>query len=176
MNKVRLATVWLDACSGCHMSLLDTDEAILDLLSTRAELVSSPLVDSKTDPEDVDVYLISGAVSTQEDMEKVRRIRRCARLLVSLGDCAVTGNVPAMRNPFGVRATLEQAYQQDAEGDALPGTSLPTLLERVRPVHEVVPVDVFIQGCPPSAELIKFMLNELLEGRLPGRGVRTRFG
>ncbi len=181
MNKLRLATVWLDGCSGCHMSLLDTDEFLIDL-AQRAELVYSPLVDAKEFPSEVDLTLVEGAVSSEEDLEKVRRIRTRTKLLVALGDCAVTGNVPSMRNPFDVGCVLRRAYEENADRTVAGGYSspptevIPRLLPEVRPVHAVVPVDLFITGCPPAAELIKFALQELLEGRTPDLSIRCRFG
>ena len=99
MSKPRVATVWLDGCSGCHMSLIDMDERILDIFE-RADLVYSPLVDYKDYPEDVDVCLVEGAVSSEEDLHKIKMIRQRTKTLVSFGDCAVTSNVPGMRNPI----------------------------------------------------------------------------
>ena len=177
MNKARLATVWLDGCSGCHMSFLDMDERLAALVE-RADLVYSPLVDHKDFPEGVDITLVEGAVSTHEDIEKIRHIRGRTRLLVSLGDCAVTSNVPAMRNPFPVVQVMERAYTETADiRQGVEFTSvLPQLLDRVRPVHEVVPVDVFVPGCPPPADAIHYVLDELLQGRQPDLTGHTRFG
>jgi NAD-reducing hydrogenase small subunit len=185
MSKLRMATVWLDGCSGCHMSFLDIDERILELAG-RVELVFSPLVDAKEFPEEVDVTLVEGAVSSQEDKEKIEHIRKRTRTLVSLGDCAVTANVPAMRNPFGVEAVFQRAYRENAdrplpydsgsEHPQAPHEGVPPLLARVRPVHEVVPVDVFVPGCPPSADVIHYVLTELLDGRKPDLSTRSRFG
>lgn len=169
-QKIKFATVWLDGCSGCHMSFLDIDERLIDL-SAQVEIVYSPLVDAKDFPNDVDVTLVEGAVSSQGDLEKIRHVRERTRILVSLGDCAVTGNVPAMRNPFGAEAVLERGY-----GTSVPTENLPALLERVRPVHQVVPVDVVVPGCPPSSDTIFWVLTELLEGRAPDLTGRTRFG
>ncbi len=175
MSKIRLGTIWLDACSGCHMSFLDMDEALLPV-ADRVEVVFSPLVDAKTIPEQVDVFLISGSVSTEEDVETVRKIRESAAVVVSLGDCAVTGNVPSMRNRYSAAEVLDAVYREsDPEGD-IPSQEVPKLLDHALPVHHIVEVDAFIQGCPPHPDLIKFILNELLEGRVPGRGVRTTFG
>src|SRR5690606_17819512 len=112
-NKPTLATVWLDGCSGCHMSFLDIDERILDL-AAQADLVYSPLVDAKEFPEMVDITLIEGAVSSEEDYHKIQKVRAHTQLLVSLGDCAVTANVPAMRNRFSVDSVLERAYLENA--------------------------------------------------------------
>jgi len=97
VSKKRLATVWLDGCSGCHMSFLDIDERLLTLAES-ADLVYSPLVDAKVFPEGVDVTLVEGAVSSEEDLRKIKMVRQRTTILVSLGDCAVTANVPGMRN------------------------------------------------------------------------------
>ena len=104
MTKANIATVWLDGCSGCHMSFLDMDGRLLDIAG-RANLVYSPLVDTKEFPPDVDVTLVEGAVSSTDDLEKIKLVRSRTRILVSLGDCAVTSNVPGMRNPYGPAPT-----------------------------------------------------------------------
>ena len=176
MSKLRLATVWLDGCSGCHMSILDMDERLLDL-AEKVELVYGPLVDAKIFPNDVDITLVEGAVSSEEDLHKIEIIRSRTRTLISLGDCTVTANVPSMRNPFGVKAVGDRAYRENATLEAgLPDEDIPALLDRVRPVHEVVPVDLFVPGCPPAADVIFYVLTELLEGRTPELSARTRFG
>ncbi len=176
MSKVRLATVWLDGCSGCHMSFLDMDERLIEL-AEKVELVYSPLVDCKVFPEDVDIALVEGAVSTEGDLHKIQQVRARTRILVSLGDCAVTANVPSMRNPFPLGDVLKRAYWENANRDlGTPTQEIPALLERVRPIHEVVPVDVYVPGCPPSADVIYYALSELIEGRSPELSSRTRFG
>jgi len=176
MSKVRIATVWLDGCSGCHMSFLDMDERLMELAS-KVEVVYSPLVDVKSFPDGVDVTLVEGAVSSEEDLEKIRSVRERTKILVSLGDCAVTANVPSMRNPFGVDAVVGRAYLENAAlKPQVPKEFVPPLLKRVRPVHEAVKVDVFVPGCPPSADTIHFVLSELMEGRLPDLRGRSRFG
>jgi NAD-reducing hydrogenase small subunit len=176
MSKKKLATVWLDGCSGCHMSFLDMDERLIELAG-KVDLVYSPLVDNKVFPPDVDITLVEGAVSSDEDLHKIKAIRGRTRILVSLGDCAVTANVPAMRNPFSVQSIYDRAYKETATLD--PGTPdqvIPRLLPYARPVHEVVLVDVYVPGCPPTADVIYYTLNELLEGRQPELSSRTRFG
>jgi NAD-reducing hydrogenase small subunit len=175
-EKVRLATVWLDGCSGCHMSLLDMDERLLEFAETIA-LVYSPLADAKEFPPGVDVTLVEGAVSSEEDEKKLRLIRARTKILVSLGDCAVTANVPSMRNPFGVDAVLQRAYIENAALQAqIPRQELPLLLPRALPLHNFVEVDVFMPGCPPSPDTIHFALSELIAGRLPDFGARVHFG
>jgi len=176
VSKPRLATVWLDGCSGCHMSFLDMDERLLEI-GQRADLVYSPLVDRKDYPEDVDVCLVEGAVSSEEDLEKIRTIRARTRVLVSFGDCAVTSNVPGMRNPIGPAPLLERAYLENATlNPRVPSEVVPRLLPTSLPVHRVVEVDVFLPGCPPSADLIYHTLDELLEGRVPDTARSARFG
>lgn len=179
IKKVKVATVWLDGCSGCHMSFLDIDERLITLAGL-VDVVYSPLVDRKDFPEQVDVTIVEGAVSTDEDMEKMIKIRKRTKLLIALGDCAVTGNVPAMRNGFGSQPCFDRAYVENAtvrlEGNKPPSASLPVLLERVRPIHEVVKIDVHIPGCPPPADAIYHVLTELLAGRTPDIAAVTRFG
>ncbi len=176
MSRKKLATVWLDGCSGCHMSFLDMDERLIEL-ADKVELVYSPLVDAKEFPPDVDVTLVEGAVSSEEDLHKIQIVRSRTKLLVSLGDCAVTANVPAMRNPFPLQAVYDRAYRENATlMQGTPHDVIPMLLPYARPVHEVVNVDLFVPGCPPSADVIYYALTELLEGRQPELSTRTRFG
>lgn len=176
MSRKKLATVWLDGCSGCHMSFLDMDERLIELAG-KVDLVYSPLVDTKEFPPDVDVTLVEGAVSSEEDLHKIQVIRGRTRLLVSLGDCAVTANVPGMRNPFPVQAVYDRAYRENVTlAPGTPDQVIPRLLPYARPVHSVVSVDIFIPGCPPSADTIYYALTEILEGRQPELSGRTRFG
>jgi NAD-reducing hydrogenase small subunit len=176
VSKLRLATVWLDGCSGCHMSFLDLDERLI-ALQEKADLVYSPLIDAKVFPENVDIALVEGAVSSEEDLHKVRLIRQRTKTLVSLGDCAVTANVPGMRNAFGTTAIYDRAYRENVTLDpGIPDETVPKLLASARPVHEIVAVDVFVPGCPPSADTIFYVLNNLLEGCAVETCAKTRFG
>jgi len=177
MTKARLATMWLDGCSGCHMSLLDLDEALIPI-SQRVQIVYGPLVDPREYPEGVDVALVEGAVGTEEDIEKMRMVRDRTRILVALGDCAVTSNVAGMRNPFKLKDIFSRAYVENADVNKNPPSdpALPVLLRHAVPLHDVVKVDLHVPGCPPSADTIGFVLTELLEGRIPDLRTRTRFG
>ncbi|MCK8600383.1 NADP oxidoreductase [Desulfoferrobacter suflitae] len=176
MSKMRIATTWLDGCSGCHMSLLDLDDRLADM-AQQIEIVYGPLVDALEFPEAVDVALVEGAVSSDADVKKVRLIRERSKILVSFGDCAVTSNVPAMRNEFRVQEVLQRGYEENVSCHGqIPGVGVPALMPQVRPVHEYVEVDVFLPGCPPPADAIFFLLSELLQGRIPDLTGKSRFG
>lgn len=178
MSKVTVATVWLDGCSGCHMSFLDLDEAILELAQL-IDIIYSPLVDRKDFPEHVDVAIVEGAVSTDEDEHKIKMIREHSSYLISLGDCAVSGNVPTMRNPYPVDDLLAYTYEGGgiaSVNSQKPGEDIPHLKKKVRPLHEYVDVDVFIQGCPPPPGAIHFAVAELLAGRIPDMTLKTHPG
>ena len=174
MSKLRLATVWLDGCSGCHTSLLDLDEGIL-VVAEKADLLYGPLVDAAEFPENVDVTLVEGAVSSQDDLKKIQLVRARTRVLVALGDCAVTSNVPSMRNSIPVSRLLRRVYGEGADsGDGLPGTDVPALLPQARPLHDFVAVDAHLPGCPPAPQVILSLLSEVLAGKKPA--VATKFG
>ena len=176
MSKMRVATVWLDGCSGCHMSFLDMDERLL-AVADKIDLVYSPLVDTKIFPENVDLTLVEGAVSNEDDLHKIRLVRSRTKLLIALGDCAVTSNVPGMRNYFSRDAILRRAYVENTSiNHGVPTEIIPSLLPKSKPIHEYVKVDVFVPGCPPHADTIFSALADLLEGRKPDLGTKTRFG
>ena len=170
MDRLTIATAWLGGCSGCHMSFLDLDEWLVDL-ADRVEFVYSPVMDIKVYPQNVDVVLVEGAVANQEHLELIRQIRRQSKILIAFGDCAVTGNVTALRNPLGgAENVLRRAYLEGADLQAQIPTEpgiVPELLDRVSPLHEVVPVDFFLPGCPPPADRIRTLLEQALAGTTP---------
>ena len=182
MERLKIATVWLGGCSGCHMSFLDLDEFLLEL-AQKVELVFSPIVDVKEYPENVDLVLIEGAVCNEDHLEMVHKIRRRTKVIVAFGDCAVTGNVTAIRNQLGrgnAASVLQRAYLECADLNPQipkePGI-VPPLLERVMPVHEVVHVDYYLPGCPPPADRIKALLEQVLAGAEPKlAGKDIKFG
>ena len=176
MSKLKLATVWLDGCSGCHMSFLDLDERLL-AIAELVDVVYSPIVDTKEYPDEVDIALVEGAVASVDDEKKIQKIRAHTKLLVAMGDCAITGNVPAMRNPIGPEAILERAYIENASAQQqIPSVIVPKLLRVVRPIHEFVKVDVFLPGCPPSADTFYAALTALVTGAPLDISALTRFG
>lgn len=180
MDRVKLATVWLGGCSGCHMSFLDLDEWLFDL-AAQVDFVYSPFMDVKAYPEGVDVVLVEGAIANEEHLELIHTVRARSRLLVSFGDCAVTGNVTALRNPLGrAELVLQRCYIEAADLHGQIPTEpgiVPPLLDRVTPVHTVVPVDVYLPGCPPPADRIRAVLESLLKGERPRlEGQQIKFG
>ena len=174
--RLRFATVWLAGCSGCHMSFLDLDEWLFEL-AQQVDVVFSPVAsDVKEYPEGVDVCLVEGAVANADNLELALQVRQRTRLVISFGDCAVTANVPGLRNLWAQvdggsrQSVLDRAYLELADTGAqhphAPGI-VPELLERVLPLHEVIPVDLYLPGCPPSADRIRAAIEPLLRGDTP---------
>jgi NAD-reducing hydrogenase small subunit len=176
-EKVRVATMWLSGCSGCHMSFLDQDERLIDL-AQKIKLVYSPIADVKEFPENVDVTLIEGALANEEQLAMLKKARERTKILISLGDCAVTGNVIALRNAWSHsdREVIERAYLDRSDLNPTYPDQVPKLLVKALPLHEAVKVDFFIPGCPPSADLINYVLTELLAGRTPSMEGRSKYG
>ena len=176
MSKLKLATAWLDGCSGCHMSFLDLDERLLELAEL-VDVVYSPIVDAKEFPDDVDIALVEGAVASADDEKKIKKIRDHSKTLVAVGDCAITGNVPSMRNPIGLEPILDRAYIENASAQQqIPCVVVPKLLKVVRPIHAFVKVDVFLPGCPPSPDTFHAALTALVNGEPLDVAALTRFG
>jgi len=174
--KLRIATAWLGGCSGCHMSFLDLDEKLIDLAGV-ADLVYSPIADVKEYPEHVDVALVEGAVANEDNLALAKEIRKNSKIVVSFGDCAVTGNVPTLRNRLGVDDLLTAVYQE-GPGKAIKDASsegvMPALLPRVLPLHHVIAVDAFIPGCPPDPDRIWVAVKALIEGKPVSLDVEMR--
>lgn len=169
MGRLRLATIWLGGCSGCHMSFLDLDEWLLELTQF-ADLVFSPVIDVKAYPSEVDAVLVEGAVANDEHLSLLLKVRSRTKLVVAFGDCAVAGNVTALRNPLKTADTvLQTSYRELVDAGAVfpsqPGV-LPVLVDKVLPIHEVIPVDAYLPGCPPPAARIRKFL-ELWRDRQP---------
>jgi NAD-reducing hydrogenase small subunit len=162
------------------MSFLDLDEWLIDLAAL-ADVVYTPIMDVKEYPENVDAALVEGAIANEDNLEMIHRVRARTKVLISFGDCAVTGNVTALRNPLGgALPVLQRGYVELA--DLTPGIPnepgiVPRLLDRVQPVHQVVPVDYYLLGCPPPAERIRKVLEAVLAGQAPRlEGKEIRFG
>jgi len=169
MSKPIIATASLAGCFGCHMSVLDIDDRILTLIDL-VEFHKSPVDDIKTFSKTCDIGLIEGGCCNSENVENLRTFRKNCKILVSVGECAIMGGLPAMRNGIPVKDCLEEAYLRcptvDPSDRMIPNDpELPIILDRVYPCHEVVKIDAFLPGCPPSAELIWKALTALVEGK-----------
>jgi len=167
-RKLRIATTSLSGCFGCHMSLLDIDERLLELAGL-VEFDRSPITDIKHCSQHCDVALIEGGVCNAENVHVLRELRANSKILVALGACAVNGGLPAQRNHLDVGKCLSQAYRTpDGSATAIPNDpELPLLLDKVYPINEIVRVDYFLPGCPPSGDTIWKFLTDLLTGRTP---------
>jgi NAD-reducing hydrogenase small subunit len=168
-NKPTVASDWLAGCAGCHMSLLDLDERLVTLLE-HVSLHATPITDFKHPPAGgVDVGILEGCVNNSATERVARQMRDRCRVLVALGDCAVFGGVPALRNGVGCRAALRRAYietESTAEGH-VPGDPELAVMQDARALDQVVKVDVCLPGCPPSPDAIFHVLTELAASRKP---------
>lgn len=171
-TRKKLATVWLGGCSGCHMSLLDIDERILDVAKL-ADIVKCPIVDGKEFPM-VDIALVEGAISGDEHMREIKHIRKNSKILIAFGDCAIMTNVTGLRNFFPLKEVFDTSYvtaiSNDDKGSVPDSPQLLKLSNKVVPLQEVVNVDFFITGCPPDADTIFYVLFEFLNDRIPNLG------
>lgn len=178
MNKIRVGTVWLDGCSGCHMSFLDMDERIIEL-AQYMDVVYSPYVDAKQIPENIDLFIVEGALSTDHDLKIIQEIRKNSKLILALGDCAITGNISALKNLFGTEAILEKGYfdlMDFNESGNYPNKIVPKLLDKVIPLNEAVKIDYFVPGCPTPADAIYEVLKSIIENKEIKISDYTRFG
>ena len=168
-SKRKIATCSLAGCFGCHMSLLDIDERLIDLLEL-VEFDRSPINDIKEIRGVVDIGLIEGGVCNVESVHVLRHFREHCRVIVAVGECALTGGIPSMRNHHSLKACLEESYIRGigVENAHVPDDpELPLLLDKVRPLHEVVHIDYTVPGCPPSADALWHVLSALIAGRDP---------
>ena len=164
-RKLRVATVSLAGCFGCHMSFLDIDERLLDLIDL-VEFDRSPITDIKHCGP-CDIGIIEGGVCNAENVHVLWELRANCKVLVALGACAVNGGLPAQRNHLDVGRCLTRVYRDRAGGEVPDDPELPLLLDKVRPLNEVVRIDFFIPGCPPSGDAIWKYLTDLISGRMP---------
>jgi NAD-reducing hydrogenase small subunit len=168
-EKVAVASDWLAGCAGCHMSFLDIDERIIDLIQ-KVTLTATPITDLKHPAkEGVVVGILEGAINNSATEAVAKRMRERCQVLIALGDCAVFGGVPTMRNFVGIKEALQRAYveSESTVDGVVPNHEDIAVMQDCRAIDQVVPVDIYLPGCPPSADAIYYVLTELLAGRKP---------
>jgi NAD-reducing hydrogenase small subunit len=170
MSKPVIATTSLAGCFGCHMSLLDIDERILELIQL-VEFDKSPIDDIKKFSRKCDIGLIEGGCCNSENVHVLKDFREHCKILISVGECAIMGGLPAMRNGIPLRECLEEAYingptvKDSNDARIFPNDpELPIILDKVYPCHEIVKIDYHLPGCPPRADLIWDALIALVTG------------
>lgn len=169
MSKPIVATASLAGCFGCHMSILDIDERILKLIEL-VEFNKSPIDDIKTFTKQCDIGIIEGGCCNSENVENLIAFRKNCKILISLGECAIMGGLPAMRNGIPVKECLQEAYlggptvQLNSEKIIPNDEELPIILDKVYPLHEIVKIDYYLPGCPPRADLIWTAVAALVTG------------
>lgn len=166
MAKPKVATTSLCGCFGCHMSLLDIDERILDLVQL-IDFDRSPINDIKEIDGEVEIGLIEGGCANEENVKVLQEFRQHCKVLISVGDCAINGGIPALRNMVPLKECFEEAFLNgptvhNPEGKVPDDDEIPLLLDKVYPCHEVVKVDYHLPGCPPSADTLWVALTALL--------------
>ena len=167
-DRVRIATTSLAGCFGCHMSFLDMDEQLFQLAEV-VEFDRSPLTDIKQ-IHPCDIGFIEGGICNEENIRVLREFRTCCRTLVAIGACAINGGIPALRNRYPLKECLNEAYLKGIglDNPRIPDDpELPRLLDTLHPIHELVKVDYSLPGCPPSADVIWQLLQDLVAGREP---------
>ncbi len=169
MGKAKIATTSLAGCFGCHMSLLDIDERILELIEL-VDFDKSPIDDIKTFSGRCLVGLVEGGCCNEENVEVLKSFREHCEILISFGDCAIMGGIPAMRNTIPLQECLDEAYINgptvyNPSGEVPNDPEIPLLLNRVYPAHEVVRIDYHLPGCPPPADTIWEALVALLSNK-----------
>ena len=168
-DKLKIATTSLGGCFGCHMSFLDIDERIIDLFDL-VEFDRSPLTDIKHCSEYVDIGLIEGGVCNSENVHTLREFRKSCKVLIAVGACAINGGLPALRNFIPLEECLAESYLtgEGIDNPQIPSDiELPLLLDKVHPIHELVKVDYFLPGCPPSGNAFWRFITDLAAGKTP---------
>ena len=168
MGKPKVATAWLAGCAGCHMSFLDIDEAIIGLADL-VEITTSPITDFK-EFSPVDLGIIEGAVANKDNEEVLKNLRSKCKILMAWGDCSCFGGIVTMRNLFNKDEVLRRGYieTESVKDGIIPSSEeLPAILEQVKPPNQIVKIDCYVPGCPPSAKAILYAVSEILQGRIP---------
>lgn len=160
---MKLSTIALSSCSGCHMALLSLGRELFDLLGEH-EIAFSPILMDEKNPVDCDVALIEGSVRNDENLELLKEMRHKSKILIAFGTCAAFGGIPGLGSAYPTLELLIKAY-----GENYAPENTPVLEQRVSPIDDFVEVDYYLPGCPPAPQLIKEALSQLLAGEKPRR-------
>jgi NAD-reducing hydrogenase small subunit len=169
MGKPKIATTSLAGCFGCHMSVLDIDDRILQLVEL-VDFDKSPVDDIKKFTDRCLVGLIEGGCCNEDNVHVLQYFRENCDILISVGDCAINGGLPAMRNGIPLKECMSEAYLDgptvyNPSGQIPNDPDIPLILDRVYPCHEVVKIDYHLPGCPPPADTIWEALVALLNNK-----------
>ncbi len=166
---VKLATIALMSCAGCHVSLTAMSAKLLDVLKNVELVHSYILMDAKEIPESVDVGIVEGGLKTSHDEEVVKELREKSKILIAVGDCACFGGIPGLINIYRLEEAWKAAYIENpstVEGFK-PSKDLPETRPQALPISEIVKVDYMIPGCPPMETTLENVLTTLLSGKTP---------
>lgn len=185
-QKVKTAFYWATSCGGCEEAVLDINEKILDVLEKIDILFWPVAVDTKyadveaLEDKSLDVAFINGGISNSEQEEVVKLLHKKAKAIIAFGSCAHMGGIPGLRNLYSMDEGLEHVYFNTPSTNnphkTLPQekykmdggeVELPALFPNVKTLEEVIPVNLYIPGCPPSPETIEKALGALLSGEIP---------
>ena len=188
-KKLNLAFYWAASCGGCEIAVLDIDEKILDVIKIADILFWPVAIDTKyKDVEHmkdgkIDVCFFNGAIRTEEQEHMAKLLRKKSKILIAFGACSVNGGIPGLANLANKKQIFEVAYLKNPSTDnpkkTVPKTktnvkegelTLPEFYDTVKSLDQVVDVDFYLPGCPPTPELIMNALNSIVENKLPKKG------
>lgn len=168
-DKAQVGTMWLGGCSGCHLSIADFHESLLDVMELAEFKFSPVLMDTKYDevPE-LDVLIVEGGIRNEENRELAEMLREKAKFVISYGACANYGGIPGLGNLHTVDELTQEAYINSVsthnEAGIIPNEDVPTLESRVRPLSDVIDIDLLVPGCPPRSDVVAEAILTLLRG------------
>jgi F420-non-reducing hydrogenase small subunit len=168
-DKVKLGNIWLSVCSGCELAVADIQEAIVDVLGLADFEFMPVLMDVKYDEwTDVDVAIVSGGIRNDENRELALKVREKAKVVIALGTCACYGGLFGLGNLWTPEELAQEAYVNSEstynDEEIIPSEGVPHLESRVRPLSDVIDVDLSLPGCPPRSDLIAQIVMALLQG------------
>jgi sulfhydrogenase subunit delta len=156
-KQPRLAVWKFSSCDGCQLSLLDCEDELLQVAAT-VEIAYFLEASRVRLRGPYAISLVEGSVSTPEDVERIRKVRRQSRVLITIGACATAGGIQALRNFKDVNAFINTVYAHPEYINTLANST---------PVSDHVEVDFELRGCPINKHQLLEVLNAFLNGRQP---------